>query len=583
MASDEVDISATAESRLGPLPTQEIARRKSMEQASLPRRHSTQSINSFGSESSVGSGSDPSKIVEVGHLRFLNDNDMPEGQSAILGKGAFAMVRLARRRPHPRAASQVSALSSSSDHIVEPDKGGGSPVTTLPVKVHKEQKPNSTDGEGELVAVKIFHKSLLEKCRTIEHDPEHHIHVRTALESVEREIAVMKVLQHPNLASLYEVIDTGSHRLYMVLEYLPLGEILTNVPGTGNYKRRPRRKGEPKLPGVTKGGYFDERTAALFFVDVMHGLAHLHKNRIVHRDLKPENILLDSGGYAKISDFGVAHMFQDEAKAAVRDSLPDAYQNNNGRARISRTESDAAWRMKSMSDMGQLTKTEGTWCFWSPEMCAENSLVFSGYACDIWAAGVCLYTFATGHLPFYSEIPLKLFDMIADADVKYDDVKLSSDLLDLLKNVLAKDPSARAGIGDCLQHPYCKEAREQRLKELGEEVEQHEAVVVKQEDVRKAVTKANSIMDLASGVSQRLLAFKNRISGSQASKRSSMSIEGSIDTGSGGRKTPRLFAFWRSQRTMSMDEDEDEKAGGSAHHRRGLIPAGAWKSTGQMR
>jgi [calcium/calmodulin-dependent protein kinase] kinase len=146
----------------------------------------------------------------------------------------------------------------------------------------------SDDEKGVLVAVKIFEKSLLEKCRTIERDGENQMQVRTALENVEREIAVMKMIQHPNLVALYEVIDTGSNRLYMVLEWCPLGQIMTNVEGTGNYKRRPIRKGERKLPGVTPDGHFDEHHAALYFVDIMHGLAHLHKNNICHRDLKPE-------------------------------------------------------------------------------------------------------------------------------------------------------------------------------------------------------------------------------------------------------------------------------------------------------
>mmetsp|Transcript_27067 Transcript_27067/g.49867 ORF Transcript_27067/g.49867 Transcript_27067/m.49867 type:complete len:295 (-) Transcript_27067:1058-1942(-) len=287
---DDVDISATMESDSpAPLPTEEMDRRKSVEferKSSYLRRGTTQSLVSFSSDSSVGS-SDPSKIVEVGNLRFLNDNDMQDGQSSILGKGAFGTVRLARRRIPQRNASMVSGLSLSSEHITEPDCRG--------VKSSKD--------EGVLVAVKIFEKSLLEKCRTIERDKENQMQVRTALENVEREIAVMKMMQHPNLVSLYEVIDTGSNRLYMVLEYLPLGQILTNVQGTGVYKRRPMRNGEQKLAGVTPEGHFDEQHAALYFVDIMHGLAHLHKNHIVHRDLKPENILLDSRGFAKIGDF----------------------------------------------------------------------------------------------------------------------------------------------------------------------------------------------------------------------------------------------------------------------------------------
>lgn len=62
----------------------------------------------------------------------------------------------------------------------------------------------------------------------------------------------------------------------------------------------------------------------------------------------------------KISDFGVAHLFEDDN--AGRSSLTDSqlYANREiSSARISRTESDYALKMKSMSDMGHLTKTEG--------------------------------------------------------------------------------------------------------------------------------------------------------------------------------------------------------------------------------
>jgi len=556
---DDVDISATMESDSpAPLPTEEMDRRKSVEferKSSYLRRGTTQSLVSFSSDSSVGS-SDPSKIVEVGNLRFLNDNDMQDGQSSILGKGAFGTVRLARRRIPQRNASMVSGLSLSSEHITEPDCRG--------VKSSKD--------EGVLVAVKIFEKSLLEKCRTIERDKENQMQVRTALENVEREIAVMKMMQHPNLVSLYEVIDTGSNRLYMVLEYLPLGQILTNVQGTGVYKRRPMRNGEQKLAGVTPEGHFDEQHAALYFVDIMHGLAHLHKNHIVHRDLKPENILLDSRGFAKIGDFGVCHLFEDEMKIAERSSLNGSSLASNEEmspARISRRQSDAALKMKSMSDMGKLTKTEGTWAFWSPEMCAENSLVFSGYTCDIWAAGICLYIFATGSLPFYTEIPLALFDMIAAANIKLDDANLSDALVDMLKKVLAKDPSARAAVGDCLKHPFCKDARNQRIKELGEEVETHEEVIVQNKDLRQAfsITKQNSLRYMASSVRSQFSSLRQRLSGSQTSQKS-MSVDDDVDEMESGRRTRRermsapFLTFWRSQKSkMSMNEQDQGESG----------------------
>lgn len=122
-------------------------------------------------------------------------------------------------------------------------------------------------------------------------------------------------------------------------------------------------------------------------------------------------------------------------------------------------------------------------------MCAENSHVFSGYACDIWAAGICLHIFATGKIPFFSEIPLVLFDMIAKA--KLPDLKsfgLSDDLVDLLQRVLTKDPADRAGVGDCLQHKFCTAAREQRIRELGDEVESNnETIVPQRQDLRQVI------------------------------------------------------------------------------------------------
>lgn len=42
------------------------------------------------------------------------------------------------------------------------------------------------------------------------------------------------------------------------------------------------------MAGVTPDGHFDEEHCALYFVDLLHGLAHLHRHHIVHRDLKPE-------------------------------------------------------------------------------------------------------------------------------------------------------------------------------------------------------------------------------------------------------------------------------------------------------
>ena len=203
-------------------------------------------------------------------------------------------------------------------------------------------------------------------------DGENQLQCSTALENVEREIAVMKLLgcTHPNLVSLLEVIDTGpgSNRLYMVLEYVPLGELLSHVKGTDRYERK-WQDGEPRPSIAMSDGYFTEYQSALFFVDVMHGLATLHKNRIAHRDLKPENILLDERGFVKISDFGVSHLFEDDmpglAPKPRKLTLSYTSSDEGLEKSLKHVDSEFASKMKSMSSLGKLTKTEGTWAYWS--------------------------------------------------------------------------------------------------------------------------------------------------------------------------------------------------------------------------
>ena len=96
---------------------------------------------------------------------------------------------------------------------------------------------------------------------------------------------------------LYEVIDDDhDDKLFMVLEYVPLGEVMTFDEEKLVYSRNDEQ--------AQVQGHFDEPHAAHFFVDLLHGLAYLHMHHIAHRDLKPENILLDDKGHLKISDFG---------------------------------------------------------------------------------------------------------------------------------------------------------------------------------------------------------------------------------------------------------------------------------------
>ncbi|KAG7357564.1 serine/threonine protein kinase [Nitzschia inconspicua] len=386
------------------------------------------------------------------------------------------------------------------------------------------------DDDEQLVAVKIFSKSILKRKRTMERDKStNRIKVKTAWQQVEREIALMKKLSHPNLVQMYEVIDSPeSDMLYMVLEYMPGGEILT-YQDDGTFRRKEPRAADAsykQIQGVVDG-HFDEEHAALYFVDILHGLAYLHQHHICHRDLKPENILLDARGVAKVGDFGVSHIFEKESKvgaqrmesitegrrfkgkdkkatdpttfsdswsASSSSSFDEVSEHDRRPPKLTRKDTDAALSMRGMAGFGMLSRTEGTWCFWSPEMC-EGSQSFSGYAADMWAAGVCLYIFVTGKLPFYSEIPQELFSMIATSEIPYSGLGLSNSLVDLLKRCLAKDPNKRAGVGDCLQHPFLQIARQKRVRQLSEEFELSNKlkIVISEEDLRMAFRTVTSV------------------------------------------------------------------------------------------
>lgn len=214
----------------------------------------------------------------------------------------------------------------------------------------------------------------------------------------------------------------------------------------------------------------------------MHGLAYLHQHHVCHRDLKPENILISARGIAKLADFGISHMF-DKGETFEDESESSNSLEIDG---LTRDDTDAALNMQKMPGDGLLTKTEGTWAFWSPEMCEGGN--FSGYAADLWAAGVCLYIFVTGKLPFYSEIPCDLFEVIKDTSVPLEGLGLSDNVVEMIKMTLEKDPENRAGVGDCLKHPFLLLPRAQRIQELSVELARSKSTntVVEEYEVKSA-------------------------------------------------------------------------------------------------
>lgn len=128
---------------------------------------------------------------------------------------------------------------------------------------------------GQLVAVKVIDKTKLDDLAT---------------GHLLQEVRCMKLVQHPNVVRLYEVIDTQT-KLYLILE---LGD------GGDMYDYILRHEG-----GVA------EDTAKVHFAQIVRGIAYCHRLHVVHRDLKPENVVFfRQQGTVKLTDFGFSNHFQ---------------------------------------------------------------------------------------------------------------------------------------------------------------------------------------------------------------------------------------------------------------------------------
>ncbi len=333
-----------------------------------------------------------------------------------------------------------------------------------------------TDGAGQHYAIKVFDKSLLRRKRQLIRrssrsasaggaSPARRGLVISALDQVADEVAVMKRLLHPNLCQLHEVIDDDvEDAMFMVLEYIALGPVMAYDAASNHFAACAAlaRDGGRAAPG-TPGAAVDATRAARCLADIIAGSKYLHLHCIAHRDLKPDNVLLTADFVCKIADFGVAHYFEEdddeEESSDAEDEAEDVAATGAAAAAAAPTEAGAEGgaggtapvrttlkRQVSRSlrptlkvsalehdaHKGQVTKTEGTWAFWAPEMAAPSVSPrpggegggggggeggtprgFSAYATDLWAAGVVLYVLVAARLPFSGETPTELFDEIA--------------------------------------------------------------------------------------------------------------------------------------------------------------------------
>ncbi|XP_057623807.1 serine/threonine-protein kinase SIK2 isoform X3 [Chionomys nivalis] len=225
------------------------------------------------------------------------------------------------------------------------------------------------------VAIKIIDKSQLDAVN---------------LEKIYREVQIMKMLDHPHIIKLYQVMETKS-MLYLVTEYAKNGEIFDYLANHGR---------------------LNESEARRKFWQILSAVDYCHGRKIVHRDLKAENLLLDNNMNIKIADFGFGNFFK----------------------------------------TGELLATWcGSPPYAAPEVFEGQQ--YEGPQLDIWSMGVVLYVLVCGALPFDGPTLPILRQRVLEGRFRIP-YFMSEDCEHLIRRMLVLDPSKRLSIAQIKEHKW---------------------------------------------------------------------------------------------------------------------------------
>ncbi|KAL6614480.1 hypothetical protein ACP70R_036750 [Stipagrostis hirtigluma subsp. patula] len=234
---------------------------------------------------------------------------------------------------------------------------------------------------GEAVAIKVFDKDAVRRSGTVA--------------QVKREVDVMRLVHHPHVVRLHEVMATRS-RIYFAMEYASGGELFA------------------RLAQSTR---FPESVARRYFQQLITAVEFCHSRGVYHRDLKPENLLLDARGDLKVSDFGLSAL-------------------------------DGAARLRGD---GLLHTTCGTPAYVAPEVLLKRG--YDGAKADIWSCGVILFVLMAGYLPFNDTNLMCLYRKIIDSNYKCPPW-FSVEARKLIARMLDPNPNTRITISKIKASPW---------------------------------------------------------------------------------------------------------------------------------
>ena len=263
----------------------------------------------------------------------------------------------------------------------------------------KKYEYQSLIGSGAFGKVRLYldrdSKTFKYAIKTIKKN----IFKRHSIESIKREVNILRSLDHPNIVKYFETYEDECY-LHIVMEYIAgdnLFRVLTDQ----------------------KGFKFTERTISKIMTCLLKAVLFLHHNGIIHRDIKPENIVFvepNNFNALKLIDFGLS--IQQNAK------------KDNRRV--------------------------GTPYYMSPEMVRGNF----NYASDVWSIGVILFIMVTGKQPFRGKSKEEVFEKIKKGNYDKNTLnraKCSKEVKDLIKKMLVTEYSKRITVECALDHIWFKQ------------------------------------------------------------------------------------------------------------------------------
>jgi len=245
---------------------------------------------------------------------------------------------------------------------------------------------------GVEVAIKIIDKTRIDEKK---------------LGKLYREVKIMKLLNHPNIVKLFEVIET-KNTLFLVMEYSSGGELYDYLVVHGRMK---------------------EKEARVKFRQILAAVNYCHNKRVIHRDLKAENLLLDANFDIKIADFGFSNYYDPDSKLDTFCGSPP---------------------------------------YAAPELFQGKR--YTGPEVDIWSLGVILYVLTTGCLPFDGKNLQEMRESVCRGKYRIP-FYLSDSCEKLLRKFLIRDPNKRASLEMLIDDPWINEGySDSPIKKNEEEV-----------------------------------------------------------------------------------------------------------------